>query len=169
MACFARTCATPTTTQPLHNHFPLVRFPLVRFPAATCERLSRGWVFWHRSRPYPASWNNAKALASDSVAHTRAQSILRIRSTASDAKRPTPLTPLPSPRPLSNLVLFRPPPVRFPTTTRQNGGRVSPDDRREEPPKAGSMRGADLPRPKVLCKRSAAHRPRKGRISASRW
>ena len=106
--------------------------------------------------------------ASDSVAHTRAQSILRIRSTASDAKRPTPLTPLPSPRPLSNLVLFRPPPVRFPTTTRQNGGRVSPDDRREEPPKAGSMRGADLPRPKVLCKRSAAHPLRKDRAAASR-
>ena len=41
MACFARTCATPTTTQPLHNHFPLVRFPprplsnLVRFPTSS--------------------------------------------------------------------------------------------------------------------------------------
>ena len=45
MACFARTCATPTTIQPLHNHFPLVRFPLVRPKARyTSRRRAARWL-----------------------------------------------------------------------------------------------------------------------------
>ena len=95
-------------------------------------RLSRGCVFWHTparasasrtrfargifSRPYPASRNNAKALASDSVAHTRVAVHTARPVDCIRCQKPHPASPLRSRQP----AFTQQPPLNH-NPTKQNG------------------------------------------------